>query len=104
MSSIGIATAFVDVLPPGHPEDGHIYLLFDTGLAPQYGSAIAGNAKRYVVRADRQGKETIWIPVETTVIAEGFAQAWERGAEEYLHDAEIALGLLKGWVRIVDLQ
>jgi hypothetical protein len=104
LSSIGIATAFVDVLPPEQPEEGHIYLLFDTGLAPRYGAAVAGNPKRYVTRADRQGRETIWIPLETTVVAEGFARAWERGAEEWLHDVEVELGLVKGWVRLVDVQ
>jgi hypothetical protein len=104
LSSIGIATAFVDVLPPENPEQGHIYLLFDTGLAPQFGASIAGNAKRYVVRTDQHGMETIWIPVETTAIAEGFERAWELGAEEYLRDAEMGMGLIRGWVRIVDLQ
>jgi len=104
LSSIGIATAFVDVLPPERPEQGHIYLLFDTGLAPQFGASVAGNPKRYVVRKDRRGTETIWIPVETTVIAEGFERAWETGAEEYFRDVEMGLGLVKGWVRIVDIQ
>ena len=94
----------MDVLPPDRPEDGHIYLLFDTGLGPQFGESIALNAKRYVVRKNRTGAETIWIPVETTVIADGFERAWERGAEEWFGDVEMGLGLLKGWVRIVDLQ
>ena len=85
------------------PEDGHVYLLFDTGLAPRFASHIAENPKRYVVRKNKAGVETIWIPVESTVITKGFAAAWAEGAREYFDDVEVGLGLVKGWVRIVDL-
>ncbi len=103
LSSIGISTAFVDVVPPGHPEESHIYLLFDTGLDPKYGKSISENPKRFVVRRNSSGKETLWIPVETTVIQKGFEDAWMRGAEEHFNHTDIDLGLAKGWVRIVDV-
>jgi hypothetical protein len=103
LSSIGIPTAFVDVIPPGHPEQSHIYLLFDTGVEPRFGSSIAGNPKRFVVRRNPQGKETVWIPIETTVVAQGFEEAWSSGAQRYFDDVEIGLGLAHGWVRIVDV-
>ena len=103
LTSIGIPVAFVDVIPPGRPEESHIYLLFDTGVEPRFGSGIADNPKRYVVRPTREGKETVWVPIETTVIAEGFREAWDRGAQEYYEHVEVGLGLVKGWVRIVDV-
>jgi hypothetical protein len=103
LSSIGIPTAFVDVIPPEHPEQSHIYLLFDTGVEPRFASSMAGNPKRFVVRRNPQGKETVWIPIETTVIAQGFEEAWSSGAQRYFDDAEIGLGLAHGWVRIVDV-
>jgi hypothetical protein len=103
LTSIGVSVAFVDVIPPGQPDQGHIYLLYDTGVEPRYGSSIASNPKRFVVRSGREGKVTAWIPIETTVIADGFQEAWDRGAEEYYEDVEVGLGLLKGWVRIVDV-
>jgi hypothetical protein len=103
LNSIGIATAFVDVIPPGKPEEGHVYLLFDTGLAPRFASHIAENPKRYVIRKNKTDAETIWIPVESTVITKGFSAAWTEGAKEYFDDVEVGLGLVKGWVRIVDL-
>ncbi len=103
LSSIGISTAFVDVVPPAHPENSHVYLLFDTGLDPRYGNSISENPKRYVIRKTRSGTETIWIPVESTVITRGFETAWEKGAQEHLDNVEVGLGLLKGWVHIVDV-
>ena len=103
LSSIGISTAFVDVVPPGAPERSHIYLLFDTGLDPKFGASISDNPKRYVVRKNREGMETIWIPVETTVAARGFDEAWTGGAQRYFDDVEVGLGLAKRWVRIVDI-
>jgi len=103
LSSIGVSTAFVDVLPPGKPEEGHIFLLFDTGVDPKFGASIASNPKRYVVRAAKTGASTIWIPIETTVITRGFDEAWSAGAQRYFDDVEVGLGLVKGWVRIVDV-
>ncbi len=103
LSSIGVSTAFVDVLPPERPADGHIYLLFDTGVEPRYGSHVSENPKRYVVRRNPAGVETLWLPIETTVITKGFDEAWTRGAQRYFDDVEVGLGLVKGWVRIVDV-
>lgn len=103
LTSIGVPVAFVDVIPPGRPEQGHIYLLFDTGVEPRFGSSITENPKRYVVRTGREGKGTVWVPIETTLITEGFDRAWDRGAQGYYEDVEVGLGLVKGWVRIVDV-
>jgi hypothetical protein len=104
INSIGISTAFVDVLPPGRPRDGHIYLLVDTGVEPRFASEISSNPKRFVIRKGSAGRETVWIPIETTVIRNGFDEAWSSGAQRYFDDVEIGLGVAKGWVRIVDVQ
>ncbi len=103
LNSIGISTAFVEVVPQENGRDGHIYLLFDTGLDPRYGSSISDNPKRYVVRKNQSGIETIWIPIETTVITRGFDEAWSSGAQNYFDAVEVGLGLIKGQVRIVDV-
>jgi hypothetical protein len=103
LSSVGISTAFVDVIPPDRPEKSHIYMLFDTGIPPKAGSLISQNPKRYIIRKNPKGFETIWVPIETTVITRGFEEAWTKGAQEYFDDVEIGLGLAKGWVRIVDV-
>lgn len=104
LTSIGISTAFVDVVPPGDQTDAHIYMMFDTGIEARDAHIIADNPKRYVVRKNSKGSETAWIPLETTVTTKGFDEAWNVGAKEYFDDVEIGLGLLKGWVRVVDLQ
>lgn len=103
LNSIGISTAFIDVIPPERPGDAHIYLLVDTGVEPQYGSGISSNPKRYVIRRDSTGKETVWIPIESTALREGFEGAWSAGAQRYFDDVEIGLGTVRGWVRIVDV-
>ncbi len=103
LSSVGISTAFVDVVPPQHPERSHIYLMFDSGVEPKFANRISENPKRYVVRRDSKGKETVWLPIETTVITKGFETAWATGAQQYLEDVEINLGIVKGWVRIIDI-
>jgi hypothetical protein len=103
LSSVGIGTAFVDVVPPGHPEKAHVYLLFDSGVPPSLGGMISSNEKRFVTRRSKSGDETLWIPVETTVVTKGFEQAWEQGARQFFEDVEVQLGLIRGWVTIVDV-
>ncbi len=104
LASVGISTAFVDVVPPGHPDQSHIYLMFDTGIDPQFADQVSVNQKRYVIRKTRSGKQTVWIPVETTMTAKGFEEAWSVGAHEYYENVEVNLGLTKGWVRVVDTE
>ncbi len=103
LASMGISTAFVDVVPPGHPEDSHIYLMFDSGVNAGSASLLAGNPKRYVIRGNDHGTESVWIPIETTAITKGFEEAWKAGAQEYFNDVEVNLGMVRGWVRVVDL-
>jgi hypothetical protein len=103
LESTGIPTAFIDVVPPENPGKAHVYLLFDTGLEPQYGRLITENEKRYIVRVNSEGSESVWIPIETTMLTSGFNMAWEKGAEEFLEDARLKDGLAKGWVQIVNI-
>jgi hypothetical protein len=103
LSSVGIATAFIDVVPPTRPMDAHIYMMFDTGVPAAQASLISSNPKRYVIRRNERGEETVWIPLETTVVREGFQKAWDVGARTYYEDVEMNFGVARGWVRIVDV-
>jgi hypothetical protein len=78
-------------------------MMFDTGVEARLSGRISENAKRYVIRKNPKGTETVWLPIETTVITKGFDAAWNAGAEEYFDDVEVQLGLVKGWVKIVDV-
>jgi hypothetical protein len=101
--SAGIAVAFVDVVPPTQPENSHIYLMFDSDIEPSNGETVSYNLKKYVVRKNEKGKETIWIPVETTLVSKEFEEAWNAGAQQYYEDSELYLGIARGWMRIIDL-
>ncbi len=101
--SVGIGVAYIDVVPPGREQEAHIYLLFDTGIEPDRAPLISENPKRYVIRKNDQGKETVWIPVETTESLHGFHAAWNLGAREYFRETELGSGLVNGWVRVVDV-
>ena len=70
LENAGVSTALVDA-------PGHIFLLFDTGVSRQEAYKLPVEEKLYVVRGDR-----VWVPVEVTKIADGFAAAWQAGAEE----------------------
>ncbi len=104
LTSVGISAAFVDVVPPDRPQDGHIYLLVDTGIQPSMSQLVSDNTKRFVIRRSPAGQESIWLPVETTVLKHGFEEAWKTGAEEYVKDVELGPGVLQGWVRVIDYE
>ncbi|HTY37730.1 MAG TPA: hypothetical protein VMH23_11495 [Bacteroidota bacterium] len=101
--SVGINTAFIDVIPPQRLDDAHIFMMFDTEIPATQAKLVSDNPKRYVVRKNERGEETVWVPVETTAITQGFQQAWELGAKEYFDDVEVGLGIVRGWVRLVDV-
>ena len=70
LESVGVAAAFVTT-------PGHIFVAFDTGLSE-------GAAKRLFAPQTlvvREGRA--WVPVEVTLVKEGFVRAWRVGAQEW---------------------
>jgi hypothetical protein len=71
LEAVGISTAFITT-------PGHIFMAFDTGIE-------ANDAgRRFVERTSvviRDGR--VWMPVETTLLREGFTRAWQVGALEW---------------------
>ncbi len=71
LANVGVATRFVDA-------PGHIFLLVDTGLHEQSRDALGVDSTMFTIEDD-----AVWIPLETTAVGKGFAEAWRAGAEEY---------------------
>jgi tetratricopeptide (TPR) repeat protein len=71
LGNVGIATQLVDV-------PGHLFILADTGVHSRNSLALGLEESRYVVTDDE-----VWIPLETTALGKGFAEAWRLGAEAY---------------------
>jgi len=104
LQSVGIHTAFVEVTDP-QKQVAHLYLLFDSGVAENDGYVISSNEKRFIIRPSNSKKEnTVWIPVETTLIDRGFEEAWKTGALQYLQEGILRNGISDGWVRIFDVE
>jgi hypothetical protein len=78
-------------------------MMFDTGIKAGDASQLSENGKLYVIRGNDRGGESVWIPIETTAITKGFDDAWKTGAREYFNDVEVNLGLVRGWVHVVDV-
>lgn len=101
LESAGIQTAFVEVQDP-EKELAHLYLLFNTGLKADEGYVITDNEKRYILRDNGSGHMMVWIPVETTLVQDGFDHAWTTAALAWLQESELRNGLAEEWVRIID--
>jgi len=73
----GIETAFVTV-------PAHIFMAADLGLSPAQAKAQGLDIRDCIVQGDR-----VWIPIETTLRAAGFGDAWRKAASEW-RDASAA--------------
>lgn len=100
LESVGIQTAFVDFKSDSGMS--HVNLLINTGLAPEMASLITRNDKKYILRKNTQGKDEVWIPLETTSLT-NFEEAWDAAARKFNDEAIENLGLAKGEIQIVDI-
>lgn len=75
LENLGIQTVLLDVFAPG---EGHIYLMFDSGVPVNEIDAQPFDDTEYVTY---NGK--VWIPVETTMYGHSFSAAWREGSAEY---------------------
>lgn len=61
----------------------HIFIMFDAGVNKKNASRISLNERDYVVVDN-----SVWIPLETTVINKPFSDAWRMGADGYYKTAD----------------
>jgi len=69
LESMGISTRVLEV-------PGHMLMMFSTGIAAEDDGYTMDNM--YVIYED-----TLWIPVETTLVGNSFIKAWENGSAAY---------------------
>ncbi|HEX5056405.1 MAG TPA: tetratricopeptide repeat protein [Gammaproteobacteria bacterium] len=71
LENLGIETAILDV-------PGHVLLMFNTGLEPRNSSLISARDDLVVIHDN-----SVWVPVEATMITASFAEAWAEGARKF---------------------
>ena len=76
LESIGIESAFITV-------PGHIYSAFSLGMTPAEARKIFSGTEELIFTDD-----STWIPIETTLISEGFYVAWRSGARQWQENRE----------------
>ncbi|MBU0622229.1 MAG: hypothetical protein KJ795_10295 [Gammaproteobacteria bacterium] len=86
LESMGMDTRVLEV-------PGHMLMMFSTGIAADDDGYTMDNM--YVIHED-----TLWIPVETTLVGSAFIKAWEKGAATYYKWKDNGLTVLdvhKSW-------
>ena len=78
LESIGIETAFITT-------PGHVLPAFKLDASPEASLKIYGNAEDFIVQADK-----VWVPLEMTILSQGFLGAWREGAREWAKAGEAA--------------
>ncbi len=71
LENLGIRTMLIGT-------SDHIFIMFDTGVNKKNASRVSLNERDYIVL-----ENTVWIPLETTIINKPFADAWSMGASGY---------------------
>ena len=77
LESVGVPAALVTT-------PGHIYVAFDPGLPPDSAGKLFAAKGELIIRDGRA-----WVPVEVTLVKDGFVRSWRTGAQEW-RDAEAA--------------
>lgn len=72
LQAVGVDTAFVTI-------PGHIFLAFRLSITPADARATFLRSGDLIYRDD----DTVWLPLEITLIKEGFLEAWAVGARQY---------------------
>jgi tetratricopeptide (TPR) repeat protein len=72
LESIGIDTAFITV-------PGHIFMAFRLEMEEREARSTFTNPDDLIIQED----ESVWIPIETTLLDDGFLRAWALGAKEW---------------------
>jgi tetratricopeptide (TPR) repeat protein len=86
LENLGIRTALIEI-------PGHLFLMFDTGLAAEDAGLISQDGSLLVIRDG-----SVWIPLEATMVNTSFIEAWAEGANKF----QIALAANE--LDIIDLQ
>lgn len=73
LENLGVETAILDV-------PGHLLMMFNTGLPQENRDLISAQDDLLAIHDGE-----VWIPLEVTMIANSFAEAWGEGARKY-HD------------------
>ena len=74
LESIGIETAFITI-------PGHIYMAFSLEMNPQEARKVFAETDELIIHGDR-----VYVPVEITMIQEGFLEAWNTGARQWIEN------------------
>ncbi len=77
LESIGIETAFIT-------GPGHIYSAFRLKLTPEEANSAFLRPEDLIIIDN-----TVWVPIEITMVQNGFLDAWQTGAKEWREDSSM---------------
>jgi hypothetical protein len=77
LENIGVKTAIIGTAD-------HVFIMFDAGVNKKNASRVSLNERDYVIRDN-----SVWIPLETTIINQPFAEAWRVGADGYYKTVDV---------------
>jgi len=76
LESVGVRTALITI-------PGHIYMAFALDMEKHQAEKIFLDTKDLIIRRDE-----VWVPVEITLVREGFLKSWQIGAKEWRKSSE----------------
>lgn len=76
LESVNIETAFITI-------PGHIYMAFSLGLNEHDAKREFTNTEDIMFIENEEGVSEAWVPVEITLVTDGFNEAWKTGARQW---------------------
>jgi len=96
LESVGVPAAFITV-------PGHIYTAVGLEISPDDVSKVFDRPDTLIIHENQ-----VWLPIETTMINEGFLKAWDTGATEWIKYSDTnnanLLPIRKSWETYAPVQ
>lgn len=113
LMAVGYDVALVDLRPQKmrlndkfsgeYENQGHVFLIVNTGLSVNSICELELTEFQIISRRSRLGGTTLWLPIETTRISNGFDDAFKAGTWLYYKKVIESEGVIKGLVFVYDL-
>lgn len=79
LKAVGVETAFITI-------PGHIYAAFSLAMPPGEAQKNMAGAADLIYQ-----KQKAWVPIEITILDQGFLEAWRRGAQQWRENETSAM-------------
>ena len=103
LMSIGHQSAIIALKPKPEQTIGHVFLLVDSGIPVIAQGQLNLTDIGVIKRQNYLGNYTLWLPIEVTILDQGFDVAYKSGIRQYYDELILKQGIQNHTVEVIDI-